>query len=275
MPTHHKAQFHETSMPFAEVWHLMRSGLKPVARQILTLLKFYDEWGTEPSADGEPLSAEEEAELRPLVTALAVAAVLSEEMKPGPLVSTLKRVRKTPKLFCDCALPAAVLWELAQDYQRDMEPLGTFSMDIWGSAQTAVACCRLDPTDQAVAVAAARALARIQQARTPGRPDHPAHFELAERLATVFGKSELEILRKRQIVDCKHGIPRYAERGPFFDFLELVLPPLREFLRERRLAPITSESVVRAAQAHVRESIALHQPSTPDYSHGAEPDMLD
>ena len=166
MPTYHKAQLGEMSMPFVGVWDPMRKGLEPVARQILTVLKFYEERSLEPAPAEVPLSDEEEAELRPVVSALTVAAVLSEDMKLGPLVSTLARVRKRPDLFCHGALPAAVLWELAQDYQRDSEPPGTFSMDIWGSEQTAVPYIWVAPSDQAVAAAAARALAR--KSKRPG-----------------------------------------------------------------------------------------------------------
>lgn len=272
MPTHHKAQLDEMSVPFVEVWDLMHKGLEPSARRILTMLKFYEERSLEPA--DVPLSDEEEAELQPVVSALTVAAVRSEEMKLGPLVSTLKRVRKRPDLFRHGALPAAVLWELAQDYQRDAEPPGTFSMDIWGSEQTAVPYIRVTPSDQAVAAAAARALERNQQTRSPGRPDHPAHQELAERLAVVFGRSELGFARCLRVVDRKGGV-RYAEGGRFFDFLELVLPPLRDFLRERRLPPVTTESIVRAAQAYVAKSLAAHPPSTPDYSHDFETELSD
>ncbi|MDH2343450.1 hypothetical protein [Bradyrhizobium sp. SSUT77] len=274
MPTYHKAQLDEMSMPFVEVWDLMRKGLEPVVRRVLTKLKFYKERDLEPVPAEVPLSDEEEAELRPVVSALTVAAVLSEEMKLGPLVSTLARVRKRPGLFRQGALPAAVLWELAQDYQRDWEPPGTFSMDIWGSEQTAVPYIRVAPNDEAVAAAAARGLERNQKTRSPGRPDHPAHQELAKRLAVVFGKSELGFARCLLVVDCKDGV-RYAEGGAFFDFLKLVLPPLRDFLSERRLPPVTTESIVRAAQAYVAERLAAHPPSTPDYSHGSKTELSD
>lgn len=275
MPTYHKAQLNQTSMPFVEVWDLMRKGLEPVARQVLALLGFYTERDIEPAPAEVALSDEEEAELRPVVSALALAAVPSEEMKPGPLVSTLARVHKTPELFHDGALPAAVLWELAQDFQRGSEAPGTFSMDIWGSEQTAVPYRLVSPSNEAIAAAAARAQKRNQQTRSRGRPEHPAHQELAKRLAPIFSRTEKAIMRKRSIVGCKDGSCRYVEEGPFFSFLELVLPPLREFLRERRLAPLTTESIVRAAQAYVAESIALHPPSTPDYSHGSDADLFD
>jgi hypothetical protein len=36
-----------------------------------------------------------------------------------------------------------------------------------------------------------------------------------------------------------------AGGGPFYDFLELVLKPLRAHLREKLLAPVTTETIVR------------------------------
>lgn len=275
MPTYHKAQLDETSMPWLEVWDLMRRGLGPVARQILDLIGFYEERDIKPPPAEAPLSVDEEAELCPVVSALAMAAVLSQQMKSGPLVSTLARLYKSPELFNQHEFPAAVLWELAQDICRGAEPPGTFSMDVWGTEQTAVPYARVEPSDVVIAAAAARAIQRNWQARSPGRPDHPAHEMLAKRLAPIFAKSEEAIVRKRTIVDCKNGVPRYAEEGHFFDFLELVLPPLREFLRERRLAPVTSDAIMRAAQEQVKESLALHPPSTPDYSHDFQADCPD
>jgi hypothetical protein len=37
----------------------------------------------------------------------------------------------------------------------------------------------------------------------------------------------------------------YVESGPVYDSLELVLKPLRAHLREKLLAPVTTETIVR------------------------------
>ncbi|WP_109145061.1 hypothetical protein [Bradyrhizobium sp. SUTN9-2] len=275
MPTYHKAQLKETCLPFVEVWTLMRKGLEPVARQVLTLFNFYKERDIESAPEEVALSDEEEAELLPVVSALALAAVRSEEIGPGALVSTLGKVRRKPDLFHQGDLPAAVVWELAQDHQRGSEPPGTFSLDIWGDEQIAAPYGPVTPGGEAVAAAAGRAQERIQRKRSPGRPQHPAHEELARRLVPIFLRSEKAITRKWIVVDYRDGKPSYAETGDFHDFLELILPPLRDFLRERRLAPITTESIVRAAQAHVAARIASRPPSTPDYSYDFDADLFD
>ena len=43
----------------------------------------------------------------------------------------------------------------------------------------------------------------------------------------------------------RRGEAVYVEGGPIYDFLELVLKPLRAYLRERHLAPVTTETIVR------------------------------
>ncbi|MGL9621329.1 hypothetical protein QRQ56_25250 [Bradyrhizobium sp. U531] len=265
MPTYYKPQLTETSTPFREVWEFMRRGLDPVARQILGKLEFYEERGIQAAAPEEPLSEEEKEELGQVITALTIAAVRSEEIKPGSLVSTLARLHKEPELFCNDALPAMVVWELAQDYQRDSEPPGTFSMDIWGSDQTAVSYKRLAPSNDAIALAAGRARARIQRMRSPGRPDHPAHPELGRRLAPIFATN------RQGSAGSPHPIMGKG-RVPFIDFLEMVLPPLRKFLSERRLLPVNKDAIVEAAHAFIKDSWAAHPLCTPDYSNGLDID---
>jgi hypothetical protein len=253
MPTYYKAQFIDAAMPWLAVWDIMRDGLLPDARQILAALQYYSERDLEPLSSDVPLSAEEESELVPIISALTVAGVQSEAMKDGVLISTLMQVAKRPGLFYEHELPVAVQWELAQDIQRDAEPPGTYSMDVWGTDQTRIPYIFGSPAEEVVAGAATRALHRNQANRSAGRPEHPAHRELAERLGPIFGASEQPIWRRKEkVVRRQHGeeFLDYAEGGPFFNFLELVLPPLRKFLQERRLPPVTVETVVRLAMSH-------------------------
>jgi hypothetical protein len=278
MPTHFKPQFVDAAMPWLEVWDLMREGLLPVARPILAELQVYSRKDLEPSPADAPLTAEEEAELVPIISTLTVAAVLSEAMRPGVLVATLTQVAKKPSLFNEYELPAAVQWELAHDVQRNAEPPGMFSMDIWGTEHIRAPYIFGRPTEEGVAGAAARARDRNQENRSAGRPEHPAHRELAERLGPIFRGSGQPILRHRQkVVRYEHGkeILRYEETGPFFDFLELVLPPLRKFLQERDLPPVTVETIVRMAVAQTRHSRQRRPAVTPDCSHNAETQFTD
>ena len=89
---------------------------------------------------------------------------------------------------------------------------------------------------------------RLKEGRSPGRPRNQATLILAENFGPMFRASGQAIVRRRK--KQARGVkgtrfPPYAETGPFHEFLELVLPPLRDFLRENRLAPVTVESIVR------------------------------
>ena len=43
----------------------------------------------------------------------------------------------------------------------------------------------------------------------------------------------------------RHAQVVFVEGGPVYDFLDLVLKPLRVYLRQRQLAPVTTEAIVR------------------------------
>jgi hypothetical protein len=278
MPTYYKPQLVDLVTPWLDVWNLMRDGLLPVARTVLAVLQFYSERGEEPLSADIPLTAEEEAELAPIISALTIAAVQSEAMKPGVLRGTLTSLIGRPGLSFENELPGAVQWELANNIQRASEPVGTFSMDIWGTDQTCVSYSLVAPTEEVIAGAAARAVDRSRENGSAGRPEHPAHRALAERLGPIFGASGLPILRhKEKVVRRVHGddVLRYLEGGPFFDFLELVLPPLRKFLQERNLSSVTIDTIVRMAIAHAKQGHVQRPAVTPDYSHNAETEFVD
>ncbi|MCK1284223.1 hypothetical protein IVB41_09790 [Bradyrhizobium sp. 44] len=269
LPTHHKAQLTETAMPWVAVWSLMREGILPVARQILAMLDFYVRKDHElPNAD-MPLTPEEEEELTPIISALTIAAVQSEQMRTNVLAATLARVAREPGLSDLLELPAAVQWELANHNRRKDEAPGTYAMDIWGTDQTGVPYVFGPPTAENLSRAAELALHQVQARRSAGRPPHPAHRELAERFGPIFTASGVPISRSRSEIvrrERREKVLRSMEGGPFCDFLTLVLPPFQRFLQERRLAPVTVDSIVRLAMAHASDRVRLY-PIAPDCSH--------
>ncbi|MCK1368293.1 hypothetical protein [Bradyrhizobium sp. 62] len=238
-------------MPMSEVLAYMREGLSPSTRQILAMLDFYARKDHElPSADA-PLTPEEEDELTPIVSALTIAAVQSEQTRDSTLAATLERVRRRPSIFDQGELPASVQWELAGQLQRKDEAPGTYAMDIWGTSQTRAPYVFGPPTEENLSAAAERALRQVQARRAVGRSPHPAHRELAGRLALIFAGSGRPIARRRKefVRRERRGVfLRSREGGPFHEFLALTLPPLQRFLQERNLAPVTSDSLVRFAQ---------------------------
>jgi hypothetical protein len=230
-----------------EIWARMYEALYPHARLILADLGHYAERDLKipgPEQDGE-LTPEEQEELRPIVRALMEAAVVSEVMPPRIQIATLIKVIESPSLFFSCELPAAVQWEIANDYQRGDEKPGMFSIDVWGDEQTRCSSPLVPPTESSIKNAAEAARCRVALAQSPGRPPNLANRVVAEQLSKIFRSSGHPIVRHRESARMFDGKVVYVETGPFYDFLELVLSPLQRYLSERRLAPVTIDSVVR------------------------------
>jgi hypothetical protein len=248
MPTIYKAQLTEPETPMLEIWERMFNGLIPNAPAILDFLGYYAEHDLPiPNLEGE-LTEEEKEELNPIARVLMEAAIKSVQMTDGVLVSTLDKVAKNPSLFFESQLPAAVQWEIAKDYQRGDEKPGAFGMDIWGDEQTRCTHLLETPAEANIKRAAEASRRRIQKRRRSGRPFNPANWIVAESLGKLFRPSGHSIVRRRESTGKMFDEKViYAEKGPFYDFLELVLPPLRFYLSEQRLSPVTIESVVRFA----------------------------
>jgi hypothetical protein len=211
---------------------------------ILSAVGFYAEHDLptpQINSDAIPTN-DEETELRQLASALTVAAAASAEMPTGVLIETLKKVSKNPSLFLPRELPQPVEWAIANDYQRGDESPGTHWRDVWGD-QTSPGMVE-EPTEPNIAKAAAAAITRIQETRKAGRPYNAADQILAVRLGAIFRRSGHPIRRRREPVMRRDAVV-YVESGPVYDFLELVLRPLRAHLRERGLAPVTTETIVR------------------------------
>jgi hypothetical protein len=238
----------EPETPMLEIWDRMFEGLIPNARAILDSLEYYAERDLQIPSQESELTEEEKEELNPIAKGLMEAAIVSVRMKDGVIASTLNKVAKAPSLFFDNQLPAAVRWEIATNYQRGDEQPGTYSMDIWGDDQTRCMYSLQAPTEANIKKAAEAARRRIEELQTSGRPYNQANRIIADRLGKIFRSSGHLIVRRRESTGKMFDEKViYAEKGPFYDFLELVLPPLRLYLSEQRLPPVTIESIARFA----------------------------
>jgi hypothetical protein len=244
MPTIYKARLAEPETPMLEIWNRMFKGLVPNARAILDCLGYYAERDLQVHSQESELTQEEEEELKPIARALMEAAIKSVQMSDGVLVSTLNKVAKNPTLFFEGQLPAAVQWEMAIDYQRGEERPGTFCLDIWGDEQTICAYSLETPTEASIKRAAEAALRPVQKGRRSGRPRNQANPIIAHRLGTIYRSSGHKIIRRWQYEMSDKSLIQ-VETGPFYYFLELVLPPLNLYLREQGRPPVAIESVVR------------------------------
>jgi hypothetical protein len=246
MPTLAKAQLTEVESPWLEIWHRMYDYLCLNRGPILTMLGFYAEHNLPTPEVGSTsnVTNDEEAALGQIATALTLAAVASEDMPSGVLIATLKRVSKTPSLFLSGQLPAAVEWIIARNYRRGDEKRAMHWRDVWGDQPARFEGQVEIPTEPNIARAAISAICGLQKVRRRGRPYNPTIRLLADSLGDIFRRSGQPIVRHRQ-PDMLYGKLVFIESGPFYDFLKLVLPPLQRHLRERELAAVTVDTIVR------------------------------
>jgi hypothetical protein len=244
MPTLYEPEVTEPETPMRDILDRMSKGLVKNARPILDALGYYAERDLQIPSQESELTEGEKQELDPIVTALIEAAVISVRMKDGVVIATLNKIAKNPSVFFDGQPPGAVQWEMAKDYQRGDEKPGTFAMDIWGNEQTTCAYPLETPTEANIKRAAEAASRRVKKGQASGRPFNQANAIIAYRLGTIFRMSGHSIVRRRWPKMSGRKLI-YVEGGPFYEFLELVLPPLKLFLREQRRPPVTIGSVVR------------------------------
>jgi hypothetical protein len=230
----------ESATPMLEIWDQMYEGLVLNARLILSMINYYDRYDVLPSIQGSILSEEEKEGLYPIVRILMDSAIKSDAPRPGIMLSTLDKV------FTGI-LPVGVQWEISHDYRRDEEKPGTYCLDVWGDEQTQSAVPLAMPSAANIARAAKAAYCRIKVAGAAGRPLNSANRILAQRMGEVFRSSGLPVARRREPLKMFCAKVVYEEKGLFRDFLELVLPPLDKFLREKGLSPVTIDTVVRFA----------------------------
>jgi hypothetical protein len=246
MPTLARAQLTEPECPWGEPFDQMYKVLCQDRVPILTALGYYAEHDLpSPPVNSDLIpTKDEETELRQVASALTVAAAASAAMPDAQLVATLKKVSNNPSLFFARELPAPVEWAIACDYQRGDEPAGTHWRDVWGDQVATFPGEVEEPTEANIAKVAGDANARIQKTRKAGRPYNQADQILALELGAIFRRRGHPIRRRREPVMRRDKVV-YVESGPVYDFLELVLKPLRTYLREQRLAPVTTETIVR------------------------------
>jgi hypothetical protein len=246
MPTLSKAQLIQPESPWGAPFDRMYLELCRDRGAVLTALGFYLEHDlTPPRENSNTTPTQDEAtELRQIASALTVAAAVSEAMPTGVLVATLLKVSKNPNLFFARELPQPVEWVIANDYRRDDEPPGTHWRDVWGDQVATFPGQVEQPTEPNIAKAANAAIAKIQGTRKAGRPYNQAAQILADQLGAIFRRSGQPIRRGNEPI-MSEGKLVFVGGGRVYDSLDLVLKPLRAYLRDRHLAPVTTETIVR------------------------------
>ena len=262
MPMHYKAQLTEAEPPMREILDRMSGGIEAKGRPILDALRYYSRRDLQIPTMESPLTNDEKLELDPIIGALVEAAVTNLRMKDRIVVATLGKVAKNPSLFFDEDLPGVVEAELAVDYQRDSEKRGTFSPDICGNERTISGYPFQKPTEANIKKAAEAALARVKSRQFRGRPANYANEIIALQLGKVFRLSG-QLIARRLYTQMRGSKVVMVEGGPFYDFLELILPVLNRYLAEQGCAPVTTETVIRL----VTEQFSGPSSRLPNFSH--------
>jgi hypothetical protein len=247
MPTLSKPQLIERESPWRRESDRIQRELCCKGVPILAGLGYYAERDLPvPEADQLEVLVQDEVALKPITGALTFAAAASEELPDAGVIATLRKVSRNPSLLRLGQLPAEVEWDIACNYQRGDEKPGTHWSDVWGDQPAIFGGLVEVPTDANTKKAALAAIAKRQSARNRGRRPNAANQVLADHLGEIFRQSGQRITRHR-LPEMRHGKLVFVESGPFYDFLSLVLPPLQAYLRERRLAPVTIDTIVRLA----------------------------
>ncbi len=242
MPTLGKPQLFETESAWGAPSQQFFVDLFQTRIAVLGPLGFYEERGLPVPETSSKLTLEEDEILSPMAGALSCAAEAARTMPDAVLCASLHEVVADPSLFSARKLPAEVEWTIACHYQRADEKPGTHGLDVWGDQLDDVEV----PTDENIKKAALSAIATIAAARKRGRRPNPANQILADRLGSNFRQSGQRIVRNHLPI-MRYGELASVEVGPFYDFLNLVLKPLQQYLLENRLPPVTIDTIVRCA----------------------------
>jgi hypothetical protein len=247
MPTRYSAHEYRPAPSWLATWKSMYSKLEPNAVQILGPTGFYERFDIEmPNrVEGRKLGMEERAAIERIATALTIAADVAHQTPPGIVAAWLDRVAKKPGLFRSEQIPPEVHWMIASCYRRGSERPGTHLQDIWGRRRVRFEAKAQRATSSRIARAARLAATSLR--RPHGRPRNVANHLLAEYLGLAFRSFGGRIVRRQVPIDKEGGGVRYAEIGPFHEFLKTVIGPLQEHLKSHGLQPVTIDTVERIA----------------------------
>lgn len=215
--------------------------------EILERLNFHEEHGRLGEADGkfdEQIKRAQDEVLGEISGILTFAAARAAEPQIGVVIATIRWIEKHPSAAQDYALPGFAEWSLAPHYQRGDENRGTYFADVMGFVPNDFHGTIQIPIEQSIVKAASLAIDDLNRFRPVGRPSSEANRILAEGLRGIFLRYNDKITRRSE-TSSRDGEFIQVEAGSFFDFIDAVIAPLRNFCHERRLPLVTAESIVR------------------------------
>jgi hypothetical protein len=213
---------------------------------ILERLNFQKEHGRLGETNGkfdEQIKRAQDEVLWEIVGILVFAIARAAEPRIGEIIATLKWIKKHPSATQDYTLPGFAEWFLALYYQRADEDAGTYFPDVMGFMPPDFHGSIQMPSEKSIVKAASAATDDLSQGRRAGRPPSEAIRIVAGGLRGIYLRYNDKITRCSE-TSRRDGEFIQVEAGPFFDFVSTVIVPLQNPLRERRLPPVTAESIV-------------------------------
>jgi hypothetical protein len=262
MPTLYKPILNEPESVWSLPARIISVQVLEKGAEILEALSFYEAHGRVGEWDGKFDSQIRRAEvevLEELSGVLTFAADRAAAPRIGEEIATLEWIKKYPSLVKGSAVPSFAEWRLVGHYQRGDEAKGTNFPDIMGFLPSGFRNGVQVPEENRIFAAACAAIDELSEYRSPGRPSSEATNILAEGLRSIFSRYNAKITRC-SVTSWRNGKFVQVEAGAFFDFVSVAIVPLQNVLRERKLAPVTPESIVRLGRYPI-SSISTHFPN--------------
>jgi hypothetical protein len=247
VPTKHKPLISEPESVWSTPATIMSDRTRENRRAILEPLNFYREHGRPGDSNGKfdtQIRRAEDELLAEITGILTLAAASAAEPRTGVHISTLEWIKKHPSAAQDYALPGFAEWSLVPYYQRADEDKGTYFPDVMGFVPNNFRHPIQIPTEGSIIKAASAAIDALRRARRAGRPSSTANPVVSDGLREIFLRYNEKITR-HSVTGWRDKKFVQFEAGPFLDFVKAAILPLNRFLIERRLPPVTAESIVR------------------------------
>jgi hypothetical protein len=248
MPTLSKPKLKEGPSVWRTPHRLMLAELTKNKTIILEQLRFYCEHDRPEDFGGKfkkQVQVHEKAVLLEIAAALTCAASVSASISISVRIATLKKVRAKPELILKKTFPAAVLWIIAENYQRKNEKPGTYWPDVFGVRPKRFPGRIKKPASSCIIAAASRALLASEAGRTPGRPRNSANEALAEMLGPIFRRYNRKLTRHSIESSLGNGRHYQIDSGPFLTFAKAVLKPLQAYLKQHGLPNVHASGVLK------------------------------
>jgi hypothetical protein len=243
MPTKYKAQLDHVGFDWTKDAEIILQNLMAKKNLILAKAGFSGVYACSYNLATQTMETECSAFIKDICGALSWAAAVQMDggfKATNKIIATLEFVERNPSSINSRNIEPEALGMIAGHYQRADEVPGKFGMDVYQDEGA------LDLNLQQVSRAASLAISFLRTERKKGRPKRLPLDLLREKLRDLFLRYNVVAIRHSIASD---GEVAQTEAGPYFEFCEVVIAPLNEFLASLpgsyEAKPISAAQVVR------------------------------